>query len=178
LFESALRNELVGMKGTRILVKGSPGVPDAPGAGAADRIRRDELNEFDHLPGPMLARLFADARLIVARSGYTTVMELAALGARAVVLVPTPGQSEQEYLAEHLQALDAAVRMDQHALDLASAGSRLAGRTGFARWRRRFGGPGDDCAFNLAGFLGEHPLLQGRRKTGDGSLDVQKARQQ
>jgi UDP-N-acetylglucosamine:LPS N-acetylglucosamine transferase len=32
------------------------------------------------------------------RSGYTTLMELAELGARAL-FVPTPGQSEQEYLA-------------------------------------------------------------------------------
>jgi hypothetical protein len=40
------------------------------------------------------------ARLIVSRSGYTTMMELAELGKRAL-LVPTRGQSEQEYLAAH-----------------------------------------------------------------------------
>jgi predicted glycosyltransferase len=40
------------------------------------------------------------ARLIVSRSGYTTMMELAEVGKRAL-LVPTRGQSEQEYLAAH-----------------------------------------------------------------------------
>ncbi|HJU26263.1 MAG TPA: glycosyltransferase, partial [Rhodanobacteraceae bacterium] len=38
------------------------------------------------------------ARVVVTRSGYTTLMELAELGKRAL-LVPTRGQSEQEYLA-------------------------------------------------------------------------------
>lgn len=38
------------------------------------------------------------ARLVVSRSGYTTMMELAELGKQAL-LIPTPGQTEQEYLA-------------------------------------------------------------------------------
>lgn len=40
------------------------------------------------------------AKLVVSRSGYTTLMELAQLGRKAL-FVPTPGQSEQEYLAEY-----------------------------------------------------------------------------
>lgn len=44
--------------------------------------------------GEMLNR----AQLVMTRSGYTTLMELAELGKRAL-FVPTPGQSEQEYLA-------------------------------------------------------------------------------
>ncbi len=37
------------------------------------------------------------AKLVVCRSGYTTVMELAELGRKAL-MIPTPGQTEQEYL--------------------------------------------------------------------------------
>lgn len=48
------------------------------------------------LKGLMLA-----AKHIVCRSGYSTIMDLAALGKRAE-LIPTPGQGEQEYLAERL----------------------------------------------------------------------------
>ncbi len=40
------------------------------------------------------------ARMIVCRSGYTTIMELAELGKKAL-FVPTPGQTEQEYLGEY-----------------------------------------------------------------------------
>lgn len=54
--------------------------------GFMDRVRQEE----------MLNR----ARLVVTRPGYTTLMELAELGRRAL-LVPTVGQSEQEYLADY-----------------------------------------------------------------------------
>lgn len=40
------------------------------------------------------------ARMVVSRSGYTTVMELAELGRKALML-PTPGQTEQEYLSRY-----------------------------------------------------------------------------
>lgn len=40
------------------------------------------------------------ARIVVARSGYSTMMDLCALGKRSL-LVPTPGQTEQEYLAAY-----------------------------------------------------------------------------
>jgi predicted glycosyltransferase len=41
------------------------------------------------------------AEKIVARSGYSTIMDLEALGAlQKAELHPTPGQSEQEYLAQ------------------------------------------------------------------------------
>lgn len=44
------------------------------------------------------------SRLIVTRSGYTTLMELAELGKKAL-LIPTVGQSEQEYLAEYHEGM-------------------------------------------------------------------------
>lgn len=49
------------------------------------------------------AELMNRARLVVSRSGYTTMMELAELQKQAL-LIPTPGQTEQEYLAKlHLR---------------------------------------------------------------------------
>lgn len=41
------------------------------------------------------------SELIISRSGYTTIMDLARLEKRAF-FIPTPGQSEQEYLAKSL----------------------------------------------------------------------------
>lgn len=43
------------------------------------------------------------SELVLSRSGYTTVMDLAKLGKKAF-FIPTPGQYEQIYLAERLQA--------------------------------------------------------------------------
>ncbi|WP_164974233.1 UDP-N-acetylglucosamine--N-acetylmuramyl-(pentapeptide) pyrophosphoryl-undecaprenol N-acetylglucosamine transferase [Filimonas effusa] len=55
----------------------------------------------NHLPGNAMAQAFADSEFVVSRSGYTTVMELLTLKKKSV-LIPTPGQTEQEYLAGHL----------------------------------------------------------------------------
>jgi UDP:flavonoid glycosyltransferase YjiC (YdhE family) len=152
LFEADLRAALAGLAGTRILVRGRPG---KAGPGLAD-LRPGELNVFDHLPGGELAQVFAGAEALVARSGYTTVMELAVLGAAAAVLVPTPGQTEQEYLADHLAGLGAAVKLDQGKLDLASAIDRARRLPGFRRWREA------DPAERLGRLLASHPLLAGR----------------
>ena len=41
------------------------------------------------------------SNLVIARSGYSTIMDMALLGKKAL-LIPTPGQTEQEFLALHL----------------------------------------------------------------------------
>ena len=56
---------------------------------------------LNHLPADELNKAFQQSKIIISRSGYTTVMDLVKLGKNAV-LVPTPGQTEQEYLARYL----------------------------------------------------------------------------
>lgn len=46
-----------------------------------------------------ISQAFADCNLLVARSGYSTLMDLYSLP-RPAVLIPTPGQPEQNYLAQ------------------------------------------------------------------------------
>ena len=58
------------------------------------------LRVVSHLNADELQAEIAKAKLIVSRSGYSTIMDLAAMGKKAV-FVPTPGQTEQEYLAKH-----------------------------------------------------------------------------
>ncbi|MCH2200156.1 MAG: hypothetical protein MK081_15380 [Flavobacteriales bacterium] len=54
-----------------------------------------------HDPEPQqLAELLSGAQTIICRSGYSSLMDLATLGKRAVI-IPTPGQPEQEFLADH-----------------------------------------------------------------------------
>lgn len=48
-----------------------------------------------------LKKLAEQASFIICRSGYSTVMDLVSAG-RTALLVPTPGQPEQEYLAAYL----------------------------------------------------------------------------
>jgi len=53
---------------------------------------------FNHGNTPLMAWCIWKSELIIARSGYSTLMDLAVFGKKAL-LVPTPGQTEQEYLA-------------------------------------------------------------------------------
>ncbi len=59
-----------------------------------------------HIVNYLLANELEDAinqsNLVISRSGYSTIMDLAALGKKAF-FIPTPGQFEQEYLAKMLQ---------------------------------------------------------------------------
>jgi UDP-N-acetylglucosamine:LPS N-acetylglucosamine transferase len=48
-----------------------------------------------------MADIINSSKGVVTRSGYTTIMELISLNCSAL-LIPTPGQTEQEYLAEYL----------------------------------------------------------------------------
>jgi UDP:flavonoid glycosyltransferase YjiC (YdhE family) len=58
------------------------------------------------------------AKLIVSRSGYTTVMEIAELGKKAL-FTPTPGQTEQVYLSEFYEKTRQFHSVSQYDLDLA-----------------------------------------------------------
>lgn len=60
------------------------------------------IEVYDHMDTNILARYILNARTIVCRPGYSTLMDLFTLGKRAL-LIPTPGQTEQEYLASYLE---------------------------------------------------------------------------
>lgn len=75
------------------------------------------LTIYNHLPAAELNRLIECAGMIISRSGYSTVMDLFALGKKAI-LVPTPGQAEQEYLATYLKEKKLFYSCDQMHFDL------------------------------------------------------------
>lgn len=60
-----------------------------------------ELEFINFTTGEALATSILGAKLIICRSGYSTLMDLHVLGKKNLVLVPTPGQTEQEYLAAY-----------------------------------------------------------------------------
>jgi uncharacterized protein (TIGR00661 family) len=62
----------------------------------------DKLEIHSHLNSEKLMEAMLASDLIICRSGYSSIMDLAALGKKAV-LIPTPGQTEQEYLAWYHQ---------------------------------------------------------------------------
>ena len=78
------------------------------------RIQRGRIRIVPHMDDAELAAALKGAKHIIARSGYSTIMDLEALGLLSVgnnkplpvhiELIPTPGQPEQEYIAAWLKA--------------------------------------------------------------------------
>ena len=61
----------------------------------------DGIKIYNHLGSEELNKLIIQSEYILARSGYSTIMDLIKLK-RTAILVPTPGQTEQEYLGRYL----------------------------------------------------------------------------
>ena len=63
--------------------------------------QKDNVTMVSHLDSQNLIQAVTSSKTIICRSGYSTIMDLIALQ-RGAIIVPTPGQTEQEYLANHL----------------------------------------------------------------------------
>ena len=67
------------------------------------RIKRGNVTLVPTMGDADLAMMLKGAKHIIVRSGYSTIMDLEALGLlEKAELIPTPGQPEQEYLAAYL----------------------------------------------------------------------------
>jgi len=119
LLEEKLRLQLAASNLNYFMVLGKP-------AGSTSCSER----EAGHLNAFQLNELMESARVIVARSGYTTVMDLWKLGKKAI-FIPTPGQTEQEYLADKLMKKGIAFSKGQDEFDLQQALRESSAYKGF-----------------------------------------------
>jgi UDP-N-acetylglucosamine transferase subunit ALG13 len=62
----------------------------------------ENLTIYNHLDAKNLNAMIETSESVLSRSGYSTIMDLITLNKKAI-LVPTPAQPEQEYLANHLK---------------------------------------------------------------------------
>ena len=75
--------------------------------------KKDETIVFFIKPDAgTMRQLVEGSSLVITRSGYTSVMELASLG-KGAILIPTPGQPEQEYLGEYLSGHHGFITLEQ-----------------------------------------------------------------
>lgn len=105
LLENKFIRELPSVAGNCLLVRGKPGSTEQLHIGP-------NVTVVNHLPGPELEAAIRQTAYVISRSGYSTVMELLALRKKAI-LIPTPGQTEQEYLAQRLQSAGICVSFTQ-----------------------------------------------------------------
>ncbi len=96
-----------------ILIIGRPGKESI-------KSKEGNLTVYYHLETDQLEEMLTSAKIIIARAGYSTIMDLLYLHKNAI-LIPTPGQSEQEYLAKYLDKREDFVFVRQNEADLINA---------------------------------------------------------
>ena len=77
----------------------------------------DKIRVYSHLETSKIREIMRRTHLVICRSGYSSLMDLVTMGINAI-LVPTPGQTEQEYLARYLLEKKIYFSMSQEHFDL------------------------------------------------------------
>jgi len=92
ILEKKILPQLSSLKGKVVVALGKPE--------ENKDISYQNVRLFSYLDRKKQEEMMNRSRLVITRSGYTTLMELATLGKKAL-LIPTSGQTEQIYLAEY-----------------------------------------------------------------------------
>jgi hypothetical protein len=110
ILENKVVDQIVNYPGTTTIVRGLPGerniIPST-----------NTIHFYNHLSSEELNAEAMKAEFIISRSGYSTIMDIAALQKKSI-LIPTPGQTEQEYLGNYLVKKQFAFCVDQNIFSL------------------------------------------------------------
>lgn len=110
LLEEKIIEQISHYAGTAVIVRGLPQASRfIPSTG--------DIRFYNHLDSHNYAAEMQKAQWVISRSGYSTIMDIAAMGKQSI-LIPTPGQSEQEYLSQYLQQKHWALAGNQDTFDL------------------------------------------------------------
>ena len=105
ILENEIIDQVINYQGTATIVRGLPEerniIPST-----------NFIQFYNHLSAQELNDEMMKAEFVISRSGYSTIMDIAALEKKSI-LVPTPGQTEQEYLADHLMKKQVALCVTQ-----------------------------------------------------------------
>ena len=119
-FERKLRELLPQVPGNHVMILGKPGAEKKSWV-------EGNVQFFSHLETAEFARTVRRARWIVSRGGYSTVMDMAVLGA-SCIFVPTPGQYEQVVLSHALSRAGYATDISAGKLNLESLHKAMESR--------------------------------------------------
>jgi uncharacterized protein (TIGR00661 family) len=116
ILEDKIIKEVSHYNGTATIVRGLPGLSSfIPST--------NMIHFYNHLPADELNKEMLKAEYVISRCGYSTVMDIAVLQKKSI-LIPTPGQTEQEYLASYLLEKQIAFCMLQKGFSLINALSK------------------------------------------------------
>jgi len=116
--EALVLKQLANLSGRFLVVQGKP---ERLSDQVTERLSdRGQVVITPFLKAEALNAAMAASEVVIARAGYSTIMDLAMLSKKAILL-PTPGQTEQEYLAVQLFTKNIFYYQAQSKLDLAEA---------------------------------------------------------
>jgi UDP:flavonoid glycosyltransferase YjiC (YdhE family) len=95
-FENIILHQLADSHREAVIVRG------LPASRAAVPFISERVRIYNHLPAEQLNELLNGSDIIITRTGYSTIMDLAAMK-KIAIGIPTPGQPEQEYLGRYMQ---------------------------------------------------------------------------
>ncbi|MBI4930512.1 MAG: glycosyltransferase [Bacteroidetes bacterium] len=102
--------------------------------GITEKAERRKISQnaeiVSHLTSLELQKEILSSEIILCRPGYSSVMDLAVLGKKAI-FVPTPGQTEQEYLAKYFSEKKIAYSISQKEFDVQIALKESENYSGF-----------------------------------------------
>lgn len=94
-----------------------------------------EMTIVPYLTTNKLNDAILSSQVVMCRSGYSSLMDLAALNKQAI-LIPTPGQTEQEYLANRFQTEGVFLSQKQENLDIEKALKEVGKYRGFSKQKK------------------------------------------
>lgn len=86
------------------------------------------IKAMNHLTAEALQAVLENSSIVIARSGYSSMMDFSRLHC-TTILIPTPGQTEQEYLAKRCEQKGYAIHAEQSDLDLNQALAKAESNT-------------------------------------------------
>ena len=110
IFEDILKKQLTGLNQNAVIISGKP-------ESQVTAVTDGKLTILPHLPVKEMTSVINSSSIVICRSGYSSIMDLQAMGAKAL-FVPTPGQTEQIYLAQLHQKSGTAMWQAQENLNL------------------------------------------------------------
>ena len=95
-------------------------------------MKKKQLTTYSFVTKELREQLLNKAKLVISRSGYSTIMDVAVVGTKAL-FIPTPGQIEQEYLAQYHNTLGTFYSVSQDSVDLKRDVAIAEKKTGIIR---------------------------------------------
>ncbi len=94
--------------------------------------KKKHLTTYSFVTKELREELLNKSKLVVSRSGYSTLMDVAVVGTKAL-FIPTPGQIEQEYLSRYHNKLGTFHSVTQDTVDLKNDVREAKEKTGFTK---------------------------------------------